>query len=206
MTQTPQGVVPHSVERLSEKASLHLLLEETRSILLSEVLTGPHSPEARAARSVCSMVGYVPLALVHLRSFLMQDRQVSLCRLVEVLNSRGISGVATTVTETFRLSWEKVRTEEARRMFLLASYFPEAAPIPLWLLGLASGLGENADIFEPLGQARFHLLKLSLLEELSNEQVRLHPLVRAFGQQLVREMEDGGITLCEGSGQRLVEA
>ena len=79
------------------------------------------------------MVGYVPLPLVHLRSFLTQDRQVSLCRLLEVLTNRGISGVVAKVTETFRLSWEKVRTEEACRMFLLASYFPEATPIPLWL-------------------------------------------------------------------------
>jgi len=202
VTQTPHGVVSHSVERLSEKASLHLLLEETRS-LLSEVLTDSQSSEAGAARSMCSMVGYMPLALVHLRSFLMQDRHVSLCRLIEVLNSRGISGVATTVTETFRLSWEKVRTKEAQRMFLLASYFPEATPIPLWLLGLASGLGENGDIFEPLGQARFHLLELSLLEELSNEQVRLHPLVREFGRQLVTEDEDKGKALLEEAAEHL---
>ena len=204
-TQTPHGVVSHSVEQLSEQASLHLLLGTTRPTLLSEVLAGSYSPEDNAARSVCSMVGHTPLALVHLRSFLVQDRQVSLCRLLEVLNSRGISGIAAKVTETFRLSWEKLRTEEARRMFLLASYFPEATPIPLWLLGLVSGLGENGDIFEPLGQARFELLELSLLEALSNEQVRLHPLVRAFGQQLVKEMADQGIHLLQDADQRLIE-
>ena len=71
---------------------------------------------------------------------------------------------------------------------------------------MASGLGENGDIFEPLGQARFHLLELSLLEELSHDQVRLHPLVRAFGQQLVKETSNGGIALREEAGQRLVEA
>ncbi|HEX3640542.1 MAG TPA: caspase family protein, partial [Ktedonobacteraceae bacterium] len=183
MTQTPHGVVAHSVEQLPQDAALRLLLETTRPPLLSETLAGSHNPDASAARSVCFLVGYMPLALVHLRSFLQQDQQVSLCRLVDVFTSRGISGIAAKVTETFRLSWQKVRTEAARHLFLLASSFPEAAPIPLWLLGLASGLGENGDIFEPLGQARFHLLELSLLEELSNKQVRLHPLVRAFGQQ-----------------------
>ena len=136
-TQTPHGVITHSVEHLSEKASLHLLLEATWPTLLTQT----QSTEAQAARLVCQMVGYVPLALVHLRSFLTQDRQVSLCRLVEVLTNRGISGVAATVIETFRLSWEKIRTEEARRMFLLASYFPEATPIPLWLLGLGIWTG-----------------------------------------------------------------
>src|SRR2546421_7932612 len=100
--------------------------------------------------------------------------------------------MAAPVLETFRLSWEQVRTEEARRMFLFACYFPEATPIPLWLLGLASGLGEQWDIFEPLGQAGFHLRELSLLEELSHDQARLHPLVRTFGQQLVGEVGDGG--------------
>src|SRR5260370_23483391 len=90
-TQTPHGIVPHSVQQLPEDAALRLLLETTRPVVLSETLAGSQSPEARAARSVCSIVGHMPLALTHLRSFLLQDRQVSLYRLVAELTNRGIS-------------------------------------------------------------------------------------------------------------------
>jgi len=136
IAQAPDGVVIHPVEQLLEDAALSLLLKTVRAALLPEALSGSPSPEVSAARSVCAMVGNVPLALAHLRSFLLQDRQVSLFRLAEVLTTRGISEVTAKVIETFQLSWERVQTEEARHMFLLASYFPEAAPIPLWLLGL----------------------------------------------------------------------
>ena len=91
------------------------------------------------------------------------------------------------IFETFRLSWERIRDEASRRLFLLACYFPEAIPVPLWLLGLAAGLGEDARSFEPLGEACLHLQEVSLFEEFEGEQVRLHPLVREFGQMLLKE-------------------
>ena len=107
---------------------------------------------------------------------------------------------------TFRLSWEKIRDESARSVFKLASYFPEAAPIPFWLLGLASGLGEQGDIFEPLGEACLHLQELSLLEELSGDEVRLHPLVREFGRRLVTEENEKGKAFLEAAAERLTSA
>lgn len=76
-------------------------------------------------------------------------------------------------------------------------------PLPLWLLGLAAGLGESGDIFEPLGEACAQLQELSLLEELSEDQVRLHPLVREFGRRSVAEDGDKGKTLLEEVGERL---
>ena len=81
---------------------------------------------------------------------------------------------------TFQLSWQQVRDERARRFFLLASLFPEAIPIPLWLVGLAAGLGRRAQVFNPLWGINLSLQELSLLEGLADDQVRLHPLVRAF--------------------------
>ena len=104
---------------------------------------------------------------------------------------------------TFWLSWEKVHDEEAQRLFKLAAYFPEATPIPLWLLGLAAGSGEDCRYPNPLWEARVGLQELSLMETLSGDQVRLHPLVRAFGQQLVAEESDKGKALLEEAGGRL---
>jgi WD domain, G-beta repeat len=101
------------------------------------------------------------------------------------------------------LSWEQVRDERAQRLFKLAAYFPEAIPIPLWLLGLAAGLGESCLILNPLWKARADLQKVSLMEVLMGDQVRLHPLVRTFGRGLVAEELDQGKSLLEEAGERL---
>lgn len=205
----PLGVTMYPVEALTEEGALRLLLEGTRTLLLSEILAGSQEVEAETARSICQGVGYLPLALVHLRGLLVRDPYAKLVRLAEVLRQRGALDVAKTQSSdatplfvTFWLSWEKVHSEGARRLFKLASYYPEATPIPLWLLGLAAGLGENRDIFEPLGEARAELLELSLLEELSGDNIWLHPLVREFAR-LVAE-KDGDYALREGAGERLV--
>ena len=206
----PPGVSTYPVRELPVDGALRLLLETTRPTLLAEVLTGSMSADAQAARTVCHDVGYLPLALVHLRGLLVRDQQVTLVRLAEVLRQRGAlevakmqQGDAAPLFATFHLSWEKIRDESARSVFRLASYFPEATPIPLWLLGLASGLGEQGDIFEPLGEACLHLQESSLLEELSGDQVRLHPLVREFGQRLVAEENDKGKSFLKAAAQRL---
>ncbi len=200
--QALPSVVTHAVEELPEEAALRLLLETTRPALLAEILAGSQDEEACAARAICRGVGGLPLALVHLRGLLVRDTQVTVKRLADVLKKRGAlelaktqQGDAAPLFATFCLSWEKVRDEGARRLFKLASFFPEAAPIPLWLLGLAAGLGESADILEPLWEARMQLQELSLLEALSGEQVRLHPLVREFGRRLVAEDGEQGKAL-----------
>ncbi|WP_220207248.1 caspase family protein [Reticulibacter mediterranei] len=211
ITYTPPGVMIHFVEELPEEGAVRLLLETTRPSLLSKILVGSQDSEANAARAVCRGVGYLPLALVHLRSLLVRDHQVTLVRLFEVLRQRGILEITKTqfadaapLFATFWLSWEKVRDERAQRLFKLAAYFPEAVPIPLWLLGLAAGLGDSGDIFEPLGMARMQLLELSLLEELSGDQVRLHPLVREFGRLLVIEDIQMGSSILVQAGERLI--
>jgi WD40 repeat protein len=206
----PPGVSAYPVRELPAEGALRLLLETTRPMLLAEVLDGSVSAEAQAARAVCQDIGYLPLALVHLRGLLARDQRLTLMRLVEVLKQRGAlelaktqQGDAAPLFATFRLSWEKIGDESVRSVFKLACYFPEAIPIPLWLLGLATGLGEQGDIFEPLGEACLHLQELSLLEELSGDQVRLHPLVREFGRRLVAEENHKGKAFLEAAAERL---
>jgi WD40 repeat protein len=207
----PNGVTSYQVEQLSEEGALRLLLDGTRPWLLSKVLAGSRDAEAHAAYTVCQGVGYLPLALVHLRGLLLRDKNVKLTRLVEVLKQRGVLDIArtqysdaTSLFATFWLSWEKVGDEDARYLFKLASYFPEAVPIPLWLLGLAAGLGEFGDIFEPLGKACAQLEDMCLMEALAGDQVRLHPLVREFGRRLVAEDGSQGKVLLEHAGERLI--
>jgi hypothetical protein len=206
----PNGVITYQVKQLSEEGALRLLLEDTRPSLLANILARDQDAEVHAARKVCQGVGYLPLALVHLRSLLERDQNLRLVRLAEVLKQRGALDIAKTLYSdvkplfaTFWLSWEKVHDEEARRLFKLASYFPEAAPIPLLLLGLAAGLGESGEIFEPLGKACAQLQDLSLIEILVGNQIQLHPLVREFGQMLVTEDGDKGRALLVRAGKQL---
>ncbi len=208
---TLPGVERYVVEQLAEKEALMLLLDRTRSSLLTEVLNGSKSQEAQSARDVCQAVGYLPLALMHMHNLLEREEQMELTRLTELLRVSGAVKLvkmqyadAAPLFATFTLSWKKVRGEEVARLFKLASYFPEAVPIPLWLLGIAAGLGESGEINEPLGRARLQLQDLSLMETLKGNQVLLHPLVREFGQMLVTEDMDKGQTLLLGAGEQLI--
>jgi WD40 repeat protein len=192
-TYAPSGVTIHRVKQLTEEASLRLLLN-TKLQLLTEILSGSQDVEAQAARAICRAVGYLPLALIHLSVLLVKDRQLTLKRLLKVLEERGMLAItmkplgdAASLFTTFFLSWEKVADKRAQRLFKLATYFPEAVDIPLWLLGIASGLGEETDLFEPLGEVCMLLQELSFLEISSAKQVRLHPLIREFGRKLIAE-------------------
>ncbi len=205
------GVTLYSVVPLSEAGALRLLLETTRPALLAEILEGQASIEAEAARTLCREVGYLPLALTHLQG-LLEDKQLRLQDLAVALRKRGAMVLGqpqdqqTSLMETFQLSWQQVREERARQFFLLISLFPEATPIPLWLAGLATGLGESARQFEPLWEVFLSLQELNLVERLTDEQVRLHPLVRAFGQYLLQQEGKQGRVLRAEAGQRLVTA
>ena len=198
----PPGVVTHVVELLPEKQALRLLLGATRLSLFEDVLKGNQNAEVRAARDICQGVGRLPLALMHFRSLLIRDSHITLSRFAEDLKQRGAleiaklqEGEAQPLDATFQLSWEKVHDERAQKTFVLASFFKEAVPIPLWLLGLMTGLGERGDILSPLGRVLSQLEGLSLLEKKSADTIQLHALVREFGQRLITKNDLFDLTL-----------
>ena len=63
-----------------------MLLKITRPEIWADVVAGRASTEAIAAKQVCQRVGYLPLALVHLRGRLQQDKRATLTRLADVLS------------------------------------------------------------------------------------------------------------------------
>ena len=171
----PHQVRLHRVERLPEKAALHLLLETTRPEVWNAILMQQENAETQAAREICQRVDFLPLALIHLRGRLAQDKQVTLTRLAHALRQGKLSDLKQQLFQIFTWSWERVSGEATRQLFLLACSFPEATPIPLWLLGLAAGMGEQAERFEPLGESCLQLEQVNLFERLSGESIRLHP-------------------------------
>ena len=186
--ELPSGFKKHTVDKLSEDAALRLMLEDIRPIVLTEALAEGQSDEAQAARNLCRKVDGLPLGLIHLRH-LLSNQTLSIARLLQAVNEHGMMklagkkyGDARPLFVVFDLSWKQIKDWEAQRFFLLAGYFPEAAPIPLWLLGLAARLGESVDPWEPLGKTRDLLAEYSLVEVLDEGQIRLHPLVREFAR------------------------
>lgn len=209
-TVTPHGVKRHVVERLPEDGALHLLLTHKPALLPLALQENTSDPQAKAARAICQYVDYLPLALTLLRD-LLQDDYLTLSHIAEQLQQRGAFEITRDFDETearlfttFLLSWNKITDLGAQHLFKLAAYFPEATAIPLWLLGLAAGLGETGNTrLEPLGRARTQLQRWSMIEVLTDEQIRLHPLIREFGRQLVTHDEQGNKLLQE-AGQHLV--
>ena len=188
----PSYVRPYRVEKLTEEGAFTLLLAH-RPEELQHIRADLQGPLAEDARAICIYVDRLPLALTLLRD-LLQDDQLTLAHLREALVKRGVFEITSDgedvltarLFETFKHSWERVRTAQARRLFQLAASFPEAIQIPLWLLGGVSELsGQQA--LEPLGQARQELRRWSLIEvSPDGESIRMHPLIREFGQQLNR--------------------
>ena len=209
-TIAPSGVKKHIVERLPVEGALTLLLTHRLALLPNALVENTHDAEGQAARAICQYVDYLPLALTLLRD-LLQDEYLTLTHLAEQLQQRGAFEITQSDDEsearlfsTFHLSWDKIRDVRAQRLFKLAAYFPEATAIPLWLLGLASGLGETGNTtLEPLGRARLQLQRWSMIEVLTDQQIRLHPLLREFGRRLVAHDEQKN-TLLQEAGQHLV--
>jgi tetratricopeptide (TPR) repeat protein len=180
----PPGVVIYDVPPLSEYDALHLLLETTKPHILSEVEAGNWNREAEAAREICRLVGYHPLALVLLRGRLRQDTQLTLIDLAKELGE--LSGTQqTSLSRLFWLTWEQLEDETARRLFTLASFFPESSTIPIGLLGIAAGLSDRDK--DKLEKACQRLQRSSLLQVIPENKVRMHPLIREFGQRLIAD-------------------
>jgi len=207
--EQPTGFMLHPVDKLSEEAALRLLLKDTRPAVLAEAQVGSQSAEAKASRNLCQKVGGLPLGLIHLRHQLADD-SLSVAALEQAIDEVGALEVAATdypdapsLFATFAYSWNKIENERTKRLFYLAGFFPEAATIPLWLLGRAADLGEQWNAWGPLRDARLALLKHSLIEALQDGQIRLHPLVREFAQRLVGNLPDKGNNIKQDAGELL---
>jgi WD40 repeat protein len=100
--------------------------------------------------------------------------------------------------------WQCLESELERSLFLLASFFPAKTPIPLWLLGLATGEGEA--LSEHLSRAIHHLQALKLLNGMGGEQVQINARPRQFGQQLLESEALQSAVLIAEATQRLFSA
>jgi len=180
---------------LPEDAALKLLLRHpSRQPILK-----PTHPEHEEAQAVCAVLGYLPLALEVAATHLGRRPEAPLATYRQELEARGALPVLddprlllrsedlptrhdAAVAATLASQWETLENDHACLLLRVAGQLPEAAMIPTARLGLLAGLDNQEDGFfgSPLTLALQELKDGSLVEELREGQVRLHPLIREF--------------------------
>jgi hypothetical protein len=193
----PVPFQPFEVKTLPEPAAMHLLLRHPSRQPILE----PNHPDHGLARVICITLGYLPLALALAGAFLGEYPEISLLDYRVRLLGEGAMDVVdasqvlpedmptlheTAVRATLKSSWDALTDEDARQALCAAGQLHEAELIPIPRLGLLTGLAVEAKpgYPVPLTQALKKLYTASLIEELTADRLRLHPLVHVFAAQL----------------------
>jgi WD40 repeat protein len=206
---------PIEVSVLTEGPALQLLLRrpDRRPILRDD------HPEHAQARAICRDLGRLPLALELAGAFLGEWLEVSLddyrTRLreegcLETLDEEGrelpqgslreIHDAA--VEATLATQWGALSDEVPRLVLRTAGQMGESALIPVARLGLLAGVATEERSGRPSKVARAvrRLANASLVEELKEGRVRLHPLVREFAARQTPDEDTESFRLtCAGN-------
>ncbi|HKI17804.1 MAG TPA: WD40 repeat domain-containing protein, partial [Isosphaeraceae bacterium] len=200
------GFTPVEVTVLPEDSALELLLRHPNR----RPAIDPGDRDHKPAVAITRMLGRLPLALELAAAYLgkWSDRDkpgfVSLSGYRERLSTKGRLATVDVgakklshnelqsihkdaVEATLRQQWDALDDEDARSLLLVAGQLPEAAVIPNEQLGLLAGVAVRSDDGEgpsSLDEALRRLEDDCLVEEISRDQVRLHPLVREFAEGL----------------------
>ena len=190
-----------SVGVLPEDAALQLLLSSNARRALLE---SGHADEVRAAKEICEALGHLPLAIVLVAAYLGKSLGLTLADYLLRLQREG--GLTTTdaakvdshrlttqhdavVETTLRAQWDALATDRARLALKAAALIRNASYVSRATLAQLTGLSDEAKSGypAPLEEALNELSEWSLVEELTQKEIRLHPLVREFA---ARRIED----------------
>ncbi|XGV87986.1 MAG: tetratricopeptide repeat protein [Limnothrix sp. BL-A-16] len=163
------------------------VLEPAAALALLSNLVGESriAAEWATAEKLCEWLGYLPLGLELVGSYLAADPELSLAKMQQRLEQKRLAAKALTqvpatttaergVAAAFELSWQAL-SEEAQRLAVLLGCFGPAPVLWAWVEGCLPNDDE-----EDLEAARAELVRLSLLERLGDRQYGLHPLIREF--------------------------
>jgi tetratricopeptide (TPR) repeat protein len=137
--------------------------------------------ELEAAKQLCQCLGYLPLGLQLLGSFLRQATTETLANIKEKFPKKGLKYLNSDKEEVrsiktiLDLSWQLLETEE-QKLALCLSLFA-SAPFPKHLIISLFSDEAKDEIEKWLTDS---LVKLNLLKSLGNEWYQLHPLIRLY--------------------------
>ena len=195
------------VSVLPDEPALQLLL---RNDSRRAIRDDPNHPERPEARSICRLLGGLPLALELASAFLAEWPDIPLADYRKRLQEEGCLSTlddeaanlaavnfqpihAAAVAATLKTQWDALKPEddEPRLLFRVAGQFAEAAAISVATLGLFAGVSpaQRPGYPSPLMRALKRLHDVRLVEELLGDRVRLHPLVREFAAALTPPAE-----------------
>jgi len=195
------------VSVLPEEPALQLLLRHDSR---HAVRDDPNHPERLEAKAIGRLLGWLPLALELAGAFLAEWPDISLAEYRKRLQDEGCLFTVDTEVEnlgkldfepihkaavavTLKTQWDALKHEDvtARLLLQVAGQFAEAAAIPVTMLGLFAGVSHVRRPGHPsaLGRALKRLHEVRLVEELLEQRIRLHPLVREFAEALTPKDE-----------------
>ena len=184
------------------------------------------------ALAICQMLGMLPLALEIASSHLNSVTANALDRYRDLLARRGalptLDGKlsrlddvdlatrhSTAMHATLSSQWELLSNEYSKVLMLTIAQFPEGITLSQTLVrAIAPQPAEDDEVFDECGAAFRDLASKSLLEILSGDTVRLHPLVNEFCRsQITKETANDIRSTCVlraadfcSSGQKLLAA
>jgi tetratricopeptide (TPR) repeat protein len=174
-----QGIDRLDLEVLDPAAALALL----RGIVGDRV-----EAEADTAAAICEWLGFLPLGLELVGYYLQSKPDLSLAEMLERLQEKRIEARSLNpkrlpvnltaqrgVLEAFELSWEQLEAE-AQELAMRLSIFA-AAPIPWKLVRECWSEADEEDLEEWRDE---ELVRLHLLDRVSEGRYGLHPLIREF--------------------------
>jgi NB-ARC domain len=200
----PSTFASVEVRVLPPEAAVDLLLSSDGR---RHLLAGSDVGARAEAATICRMLGHLPLAVALAAAFLDQNPEVALADYRGRLAREGVLATVddgdvapldlptrhdAAVGATLRLQWRALegtarKNQEARLLLTAAALLGEAAVMPRARLALLTGLRDRAEDGHParLGSALRVLHGLWLVEELTEQEIRLHPLVREFAERQI---------------------
>lgn len=205
----PVGVLP-------KDAAVSLLLS---SKARQPILEKGHSDDIPAARAICGALGHLPLAIVLAAAYLGKFPHLPLSGyLARLRREGGLSTAdavhidplklatqhAAAIEATLRAQWDALGNPEAQRALMTAALLRDAAHVSRATLARLTGLSDEAKdgYAAPLEQALNELSEWSLVEELTQKAIRLHPLVREFAAARIEDHQ----VFAAGCAKRLGDA
>jgi hypothetical protein len=193
---------PIEVSVLPEEHALRLLLRDEPA----------GHPQRQEAERICRLLGFLPLAVDLAGAYLANWPEVSLADYRRRLEAEGCISTLDSDAEdlpqvnfqptheaaiaaTLKTQWDLLNRgaedEAARQLFRVAGQFREASEIPVSLLGLLTDIPDVGSPGKPspLRKALRRLYDLRLIDELHENKIRLHPLVREFARSRTTEHE-----------------
>ncbi len=213
----PANLESFEIKGLPEEGALGLLLRAR-----SEILKTNHSDRA-AAKEIVAALGGLPLALELAASYLGEYRETTLPDYAQWLREEGGLAVVdesdvlpeklatrheTAVRATLSRQWERLEDPDARKVFLAAGQLGIGSLIPLARLAMMAGVGLDLRPGRPspFRRALSKLHNITLIEQLSGERLRLHPLVYDFSHDLSPNSSELQLSMVKNLFQALQDA